>query len=54
MVPRDPDRKPGDVAARGVSRLSDAAWVFKLADVAGPDEMFYDLRFVRHTLLFSR
>jgi hypothetical protein len=45
-VVRDPDRKAGHVAARGVARLPSARRVGYLTSVARPDEVVYDLRSV--------
>src|SRR5919112_2883901 len=45
-VVRDSDRKAGDVAARGVARLSPAGSIGYLTSVARPDEVVYDLRSV--------
>jgi hypothetical protein len=45
-VVRDPDRKAGYVAARGVARLPSARRIGNLTSVARPDEVVYDLRSV--------
>jgi hypothetical protein len=45
-VVRDPDRKAGDVAARGVARLPPAGRVGYLTSVARSDQVVYDLRSV--------
>jgi hypothetical protein len=45
-VVRNPDRKAGDIAARGVARLSPARRIGYLTSIARPDEVVYDLRFV--------
>jgi len=45
-VVRYPDRKAGDVAARGIARLSPTRRIGYLTSVARPDEVVYDLRSV--------
>src|SRR5215218_9472935 len=42
-VVRDPDRKAGDVAARGVARLPPARRIGYLTSVPRPDEVIYNL-----------
>ncbi len=42
-VVRDPDRKTGDIAARGVAGLAPARRIAYLTSVARPDKVVYDL-----------